>query len=118
MTPRIINLTADFIQAIKEHREALGLTHADVDHLVGWQDAYASKVEGGDRVWGKRPFSMTPNARDLLQGLGLRLVLMPADEAEKIASANVERRISQIGRGGRVPRKRTIVTCTMRRNRN
>lgn len=117
MKPRIVTSTADFIQAVKEHREALGMTHADVDHIVGWQDAYASKFEGGDRVWGKRPFNMTANARDLLQGLGLRLVLMPAGEATKEADANVDRPISQIARGGRVPRKRTIVTCTIRRNR-
>lgn len=117
MTARIINSTEDFIQFIKEHREGLGLTHADVDHMVGWQDAYASKVEGGDRVWGKRPFSMTVNARDLLQALGLRVVIMPADDADRIADANTERRISQIARGGQTPRKGKVLTCTIKRNK-
>lgn len=115
MTPVIVTKTDDFAQAVKEQRERLGLTHADVDHMVGWQDAYCSKVEGFDRKWGKKPFNMTYNAAELLQALGLALVVMPVSEAAEIASAGSERRIKQVARGGHKPKKEARVTCTMKR---
>lgn len=118
MKPRLITCFQDYLEAVKDRREEMGLSHADVDHKVGWQEAYCSKVEGGDRDWGKRPFNMTSNASDHLQVLGLRVVLMPADEALKMCDGTTERRIVQIGRHGKVPKKNVSLTCTMRRRKN
>ena len=117
MKPRMVECNDDFAQAVKERREAMGLKHADVDHIVGWQDAYASKVEGFDRPWGKRPFNMTVNATDLMQALGLRMVILPADDAVELVDGGTTRKIKQIGRQGSVPRKETRVTCTIRRRK-
>ena len=113
MTARRILRTEDFMGAVRAQREAMGLTHSDVDHLVGWQDAYCSKVEGGDRTWGKRPFSMTQNAADLLQALGLAVVVMPVAEADRIAQNSAERRIDQKPRNGAKARKETRATWTI-----
>jgi len=105
MKRRIINQNDDFMLAVTERRREMGMTHGDVDHVVGWQDGYASKVEGGDRVWGKRPFNMTQNAVDLLEALGLAVVIMPADQAAQIAEESTVRKIEQKPRHGRVARK-------------
>lgn len=116
MTPRRLTCTEDFMLLIEERRKEMGLTHGDLDHRVGWQDAYASKVEGGDRPWGKRPFNMTANARDVLEALDLVLVAMPADEAAKMADPEATRIIKQIPRGGKVARKTTRQTWIVKRN--
>ena len=115
MPGKRINSTDDFMAAVRERREALELTHGDVDHIVGWQDAYCSKVEGGDRSWGKRPFLMTHNAADLLQALGLAMVIVPADQAEEIADGSMKREIEQKPRANKTARKSTRTTCTIRR---
>ena len=117
MTPRRICRTEDFMKLIEDRRKERGLTHADMDHLVGWQDGYASKVEGGDRVWGKRPFNITQNAVDALQALDLVLVAMPAAEAAEISDRSLERPIKQIPRNGNIARKTTRQVCITKRHK-
>lgn len=110
---KLITSTADFAQAIREERERQGLTHADIDHRVGWQDGYCSKVEAFDRRWGKSPFNMTINANDVLQSLGLGLVLLPIEQAASLSDAGTERRIKQIPRGVEQAYKGTRITCIL-----
>jgi len=117
MKPRRMTRTEDFMLLIEDGRKELGITHADLDHRVGWQDAYASKVEGGDRPWGKRPFNMTANANDVLQALGLVLVAMPAEDAAKLVEQSATRNIKQIPRGGKVARKATRQTWIVKHKR-
>lgn len=114
MKPARITCTADFAEALKAMREELGMTHPDVDHAVGWQDGYCSKVEGFDRKWGKRPFNMTYNADEVLQALGLALVIVPIDKARELSNDGTVRDIKQIARQGKIARKETIVSCRTR----
>lgn len=111
MKPRLITRTDDFAQALKDWRHEEGLKHADVDHIVGWQDAYCSKVEGFDRSWGKKPFNMTQNAVDLLQAMDMGLVLMPYPQAIELVDSGTVRLINQIAREGKTTHKEARVSC-------
>ena len=76
---RPILTQADFASAMRERRQELGLTLADLDHLAGFHDGYASHLEQPHTRSGKKSFKLTGMGAIWLQTLGLRLVLAPVE---------------------------------------
>ncbi|MNQ97139.1 hypothetical protein D3C85_1127710 [compost metagenome] len=69
---------ADFAEALRQQRLARGLTLADLDHIAGFHDGYASHLERPFARTGKKSFKLTPMASIWLEALGLQLALAPA----------------------------------------
>jgi hypothetical protein len=83
--PVLIRREEPLVALLRGRREALGLSHAVLDETIGWASGYASKVEAPHRRYGKRLFIfLTGLADELLQGLGLGLVLMDRRDAEAL----------------------------------
>lgn len=66
---------ADFAEALRQQRLAKGLTLADLDHIAGFHDGYASHLERPFSRTGKKSFKLTPMAVIWLAALGLQLAL-------------------------------------------
>lgn len=87
--PVLIRSEDQLVSLLRGRREALGLSHAVLDERIGWAGGYASKVEAPHRRYGKRLFIfLTGLADELLQGLGLGLVLMDRRDAEAICQGS------------------------------
>ncbi len=67
---------ADFAEALRQRRLAQGLTLADLDHIAGFHDGYASHLERPFARTGRKSFKLTPMASIWLETLGLRLALI------------------------------------------
>lgn len=114
--PRIITCTDDLTAAHTDARRAKGWSHGDADHFTGLCHGFTSKLEGFDRRWGKRGFFLGYPMYCLLQALGLRLVVMPIEQAEALVRAegdNTTRDVTLLKREGRTPVKMDRATCTM-----
>lgn len=99
MKPRYVTCTEDLIEALKDRRIELGITHLDMDANVGLTQGHTSKVEVPDAEWGKRPFQMLITVGWMMQALGLSLVVMRSDEADAlIGPASSQRRVRRSGR--------------------
>lgn len=87
---RPILTQADFVEVLRERRQALGLTLADLDHLAGFHDGYASHLETPFTRSGKRSFNLTNMGAIWLQALGLRLVITssPVQTPNALGAAN------------------------------
>lgn len=87
--PVLIRSEDQLIGLLRGRREALGLSQAELDDLVGWAPAYTSKVEAPHRRYGRRLFIfLTGLADEWLEALGLGLVLMDRKDAEALTSAD------------------------------
>lgn len=115
MANTLITSTEGFAAAVRERREALGLTQADVDQRSGLADGHTGKIESFDRKWGKGAFGMTFSAEILLQTLGLALVVMPRDEALRKCKSGVVREVVQRPRGGAEAKTETRLSMTVLR---
>lgn len=65
----------EFADALRMRRLALGLTLAELDHLAGFHDGYASHLERPFSRSGKRSFKLTEMATIWLDSLGLAVTL-------------------------------------------
>lgn len=93
MKPVLITSTEVFTETFRRRRQELGLTHLDVDDIVGITDGHTSKIEAPTKPYGKRPFNMTFVADWLLQGVGLALVIMDRDEALELTERDTVHRV-------------------------
>lgn len=111
-TPVIVHSRADIASILRAHRIALGMTCEQFDAVAGWSDRYVTKLEHGDKPSCKQGFAVTPPTSDdpghgsrfsgavtssfmaevWLETAGLRLVLMPADLADKIGAVPARKR--------------------------
>ncbi|WP_295198748.1 hypothetical protein [uncultured Brevundimonas sp.] len=66
---------ADFAEALRMRRLALGLTLSDLDHRAGFHDGYAAHLERPFSRTGKKSFKLTPMAVLWLGALNMRLKL-------------------------------------------
>lgn len=66
---------ADFAEAMKQRRVAMGLTQMELDHIAGFHDGYSAHLETPFTRTGKKSFKLTPMAGIWLEALGLRLTL-------------------------------------------
>lgn len=81
--PVIIVDENQLVGLLRGRRLKLGLSQGQVDHLVGWPDAYCPKVEAPDRRYGRRVvWGLATALNALLQRAGLALVLMERTEAD------------------------------------
>ncbi len=80
--PVLIRDEDQLVGLLRGRREALGLSQAELDDRIGWAPAYTSKVEAPHRRYGRRLFIfLTGLADELLEALGLGLVLMDRKDA-------------------------------------
>ena len=98
--PTIVTGNLDLASALWGRRDALMLTAEQVDDLAGFQERYTAKLEQGDQPWGRGSLRVTgstdthPAGRVLLsflggiwlETLGLRLVVMSAEQAERLGA--------------------------------
>lgn len=68
---------ADFAEALRLRRLALGLTQMQVDHIAGFHDGYTAHLERPFARTGRRSLKLNPMAAIWLEALGLRLVVAP-----------------------------------------
>jgi hypothetical protein len=82
MKPQTASIASDYhglVAAIVQRRKSLGWSQAECDHRTGLADGYQSKVEQPSRQWGR---ILGPDSLPcVLQALGLRLIVVPADKA-------------------------------------
>lgn len=119
LKPRVVTRTEDVVHAMKEAREAKGWTHNDADDYAGLCHGFASKLEAPDRKWGRGGFFMGFPIFCLLEAVGLRVVVMPIDDAEELVKAGREdttRNISLLKRDGRIPVKMERSICAITRS--
>lgn len=110
--PVIVHSRADIASLLRAHRIASGMTCEQFDALAGWSDRYVTKLEHGDKPSCKQGVFITPPSSDSpdaatafsgnvatsfmaevwLETAGLRLVLMPADMAERIGAVPAPKR--------------------------
>lgn len=117
MKPRYVTCTEDFVEALKARREALGITHLEMDERTGLTQGHTSKVEVPDAEWGKRPFQMLVTVDWMLKALGLSLVVMRSEDAAELVGpeAGTERRVRRSGRGKSITKSRRIAWVRTRR---
>lgn len=70
---------ADFAEALRLRRLAMGLTQMQVDHIAGFHDGYTAHLERPFSRSGRASLKLNPMAAVWLQVLGLRLCLAPED---------------------------------------
>lgn len=112
-SPIIVHSRADIASLLRAHRMSMNLTCEAFDALAGWSDRYVTKLEHGDKPSCKRGFEITPPTSDnpedgrafsgnvtasfmsevWLETAGLRLVLMPAELAERIGATPAPKRV-------------------------
>lgn len=105
---RIIYCEKDLIRECKRRRQSLGMTMEELSEYAGMPDRYWNKVEIGlvskrrrelrQKMLGRRkpksstvrrPFRMMHSMAWFLEALGLCLVVMPLEEADKICEPDV-----------------------------
>jgi hypothetical protein len=98
--PLIVHERGQIASLLAARRAELGLTCEDLDARVGFSDRYAAKLEHPSRPQGRQGFHFdwpsealpgggircTGMAEVWLQGLGLRLLLVDAETAERIGA--------------------------------
>lgn len=98
--PVMVRSEDQMIALLRGRRVALGLSHAQLDDRIGWSDGYTSKVEAPHRRYGRRLFLFLSGLADeLLQGLGLALVLMDRDEATELCASSEATAIAEAHAG-------------------
>lgn len=70
---------ADFAEALRLRRLAIGLTQMQVDHIAGFHDGYTAHLERPFARTGRRSLKLNPMASIWLEVLGLRLAVAPSD---------------------------------------
>lgn len=116
MNPSLIPNSAAFYAALRARREELGLHHLELDDYAGIADGHMSKIEMFDATYGKRPFNITETAETVLQALDLALVVMPREEAARLTSGTVDRKIHQ--RAGRNEGRAVVLSWAVRYGEN
>lgn len=117
MKPRHVTCTEDLVEALRERRKALGITHLEMDAKVGLTEGHTSKVEVPDAEWGKRPFQMLTTVDWMLKAVGLSLVIMTTDQAQELEQmqGGTERRVRRSGRAKSVTKHRRLTWVRTRR---
>lgn len=87
MTATKVRDRDDLLTVMRRQREALGLTHLEVDEIVGLGSGHYGKVERMGQDWGKQAFRMTPTITNCLDALNLELIIAPKGEIQAEACA-------------------------------
>lgn len=98
--PLIVHDQGDLATALLLRRDQLGMTGEDLDAHAGFQERYAAKLENPHAPWGRGSLRIRPPCPSApagnvavtimgslwLDALGLKLVVMPAAQAEAIGA--------------------------------
>ncbi len=82
---KIIETEQDVNDALTEQRNALGETQEEIEWRVMLTRGHLGKIEHGTKTWGKRVMRWTPTLPWLLEALGLAIVVMDRETAEKLS---------------------------------
>lgn len=92
MQPTVIHGSADMVRVLADRRLALGLTVEELDGIAGLQERYSGKLEHPEQHWGRGSLHLTPMGEIWIESLGLRLVLMTAEQADAINAERAPRK--------------------------
>lgn len=85
--PMILLHEDQLVGALRSRRMTAGISAEELDHRIGWPDAYTSKLEAPHRRYGRRAlWGIAESLTVWLQGLGLALVLMDAEQAAALVA--------------------------------
>lgn len=82
---KILETERDVNDALTEQRNTLGETQEEIEWRVNLTRGHLGKIEHGSKTWGKRVLRWTPTLPWLLEALGLVIVVMDRDTAEKLS---------------------------------
>lgn len=74
---------ADFAEAMRQRRLALGWTQMELDHIAGFHDGYAAHLERPFSRSGRKSFTLSRMAVIWLEALGLELCIRQRTEPTK-----------------------------------
>lgn len=80
------------VRVLADRRLALGLTVEELDGIAGLQERYSGKLEHPEQHWGRGSLHLTPMGEIWIESLGLRLVLMTAEQADAIQAERAPRK--------------------------
>src|SRR3990167_2874878 len=95
-TPVIVRCAMDAAAELTRLRLERGWTGEDLDEHAGGADRYTGKLERPDAPWGKRGLAISPMWEVWAEALGVCLVIVPKELAERI--------------GPRMPLPRPVIT--------
>lgn len=84
--PVLVTSAMDAAAVLTLARKAKGWTGEELDARAGWPDRYTSKIENPEKAWGKRGLQVSPMWEIGAQTLGLVLVVMTREEADKLGA--------------------------------
>jgi hypothetical protein len=102
LAPTIVHTRAHIAGVLQGLRYDAGMTCEDLDYHAGFSDRYVSKMEHGDKPQGRQGFHISPGkigmtamAETWLDALGVRLVLVSADQAAEIGAVPCATRVRE-----------------------
>lgn len=84
--PTIVTHCGDAAMVLARRRHDLGLTGEELDARAGLPDRYTGKFERPLTDWGKRGLQISAMYDLLLQTLGLRLLIVTAEQAAALGA--------------------------------
>ena len=98
--PTLVTGPIDLASVLYLRREGFAMTAEEVDDLAGFHERYTGKLERPEEAWGRGSLTVTPPSPSYpagsvkmspmgavwLQTLGLRLVVVSAEDAERIGA--------------------------------
>lgn len=92
MQPTIIQSASEMAGVLARRRLDLGMTVEALDAHAGLQERYSGKLEHPEQHWGRGSLHITPMGEVWLESLGLKLVLMTAEQADALGAENAPRK--------------------------
>ena len=80
MTAILVRGRDDVLTVMRKQRETTGLTHLEMDELVGLGSGHYGKLERMGAAWGKQGLRMSSSVMNSLDALGLEIVIAPKGE--------------------------------------
>lgn len=81
----VVRARNDVLTVVRQRREALGLTHLEMDAEVGLTSGHYGKIERMGAAWGKQAFRLTSSMVWILDRLGLELIIAPKGSCHAVA---------------------------------
>lgn len=84
MTAVLIRGRDDVLTIARQTREARGLTHLEMDELIGLGSGHWGKLERMGAAWGKQGLRMSPSIMNGLDALDLEIIIAPKGEIPSV----------------------------------
>lgn len=79
----VLEAETDFGPIVRDARKGRNISQEGLEHMVGLSHAHVTKIENGDKSWGKHGLRMTNTGWWILEALGLRLMIVDERTAAK-----------------------------------